>query len=56
MGSEYIGNGYGQSKAGGCVGGVGCLADVGCGGNACGAAACGANVWGRWLRSSSMWN
>ena len=23
MGSEYIGNGYGQSKAGGCVGGVG---------------------------------
>ena len=46
MGSEYIGNGYGQSKAGGCVGGVGCLADVGCGGNACGAAACGANVCG----------
>lgn len=27
MGSEYIGNGYGQSRAGGCVGGVGCLAD-----------------------------
>lgn len=44
MGSEYIGNGYGQSRAGGCVGGVGCLADVGCGGNACGAAVCGANV------------
>ena len=46
MGSEYIGNGYGQSRAGGCVGGVGCLADVGCGGNACGAAVCGANVCG----------
>ena len=46
MGSEYIGNGYGQSKAGGCVGRSGCLADVGCGGNACGAAACGANVCG----------
>ena len=30
MGSEYIGNGYGQSRAGGCVGGVGCLADVHC--------------------------
>ena len=44
MGSEYIGNGYGQSRAGGCVGGVGCLADVGCGGNACGAAVCGINA------------
>ena len=42
MGSEYIGNGYGQSKAGGCVGGVGCLADVGCG-------------W-KCLRSGSMWS